>query len=135
MEPKEFLESVFESDDTSRQFHFNDIVTALNKLGGKMKAKKPSLPKTFPPPPPPPPLPAPFLAKLLESKQRIPLHPRSAVPHSMSPEDMLKSLILEKLLEADPNNAKRYKKALEKAKEQAGSITLKRIIAKHLKKI
>ncbi len=131
MNPKEFLESVFDSDDTSRQFHFNDIVTALNKLGGEMKAKKSPAPKAFPPPP----LPAPFLAKLLESKQRIPLHPRSSVPHSMSPEDMLKILVLRKLVEADPKNAKLYKAELEKAKEQAGSITLKRIIDSHLKKI
>lgn len=131
MNPKEFLESVFESDDTSRQFHFNDIVTALNKLGGEMPAlSKIPIPKI-----PPPKIPAAFLAKILQSKQRIPLHPRSSVPHSMSPEDMLKSLILKKLVEAGPGNAKLFKAALEKAKEQASSITLKRIIDSHLKKI
>ena len=130
MDPKKFLESVFESDDTSRQFHFNDIVTALNKLGGL-----PALPKIPGPKIPPPKIPAPFLAKILQSTQRIPLHPRSSVPHSMSPEDMLKSLILRKLVDAAPGNAKLYKAALEKAKEQAGSITLKRIIDSHLKKI
>jgi len=121
MNPKELLESVFESDTTSRQYHFNDIVTALNQLDGGMSAKSRSSER--------------FLAKMLQSDRRIPLHPRSSVPHSMSPEDMLKSLILRKLVEADPGNAKLYRTALEKAKEQASSITLKRIIDNHLKKI
>jgi len=120
MNPKELLESVFESDTTSRQYQFNDIVTALNKLGDPGSRSRSS---------------ERFLVKMLESDRRIPLHPCSSVPHSMSPEDMLKSLILRKLVETDPGNAKRYRAALEKAKEQASSITLKRIIDNHLKKI
>jgi hypothetical protein len=125
MKPKEFLESVFESVKTSKQFHFNDIVTAVNKLG---EMKKPGLP-----PPPWKKDTEPFFIKLLQSKLRIPLHPRSSVPHGMSPEDMLKFLILKKLIEADPGNAERLRPVLEKAKKQAGSITLKRIIDSYLK--
>jgi hypothetical protein len=126
MKPKEFLESVFESVKTSQQFHFNDIVTAVNKLG---EMKERGLP-----PPPWKKETEPFFIKLLQSKLRIPLHPRSSVPHGMPPEDMLKFLILKKLIEADPGNAERLRPVLEKARKQAGSITLKRIIDSYLKK-